>query len=70
MMRATTMLPSRDIPLLYPACPSCGRALRFARTVPGTGGLAELQTFSCRECSLWITESADKHSSWNRPESS
>ena len=48
MMRATTtMLPSRD-----PACPSCGRALRFVRTVPGTGGLAELQTFSCRECSL------------------
>jgi hypothetical protein len=29
MMRATTtMLPSRDIPQLYPACPSCGSALR------------------------------------------
>ena len=36
MMRATTMQPPRDIPLLYPACPSCGRALRFARTIPGT----------------------------------
>jgi hypothetical protein len=59
MMRAVTMQPSRDIPLPYPACPSCGRALRFARTVPGTDGLAELQTFSCRECSLWITESAE-----------
>jgi hypothetical protein len=35
MMRAMTMQPSRDVPLLYPACPSCGRALRFARTVPG-----------------------------------
>ena len=70
MMRATTMLPSRDIPLLYPACPSCGRALRFARTVPGTQGLAELQTFSCRECSLWITESADEHPSWNKSKSS
>ena len=56
MMRATTtMLPSRDIPRLYPACPSCGRALRFVRTVPGTGGLAELQTFSCRDCSLWVS---------------
>jgi hypothetical protein len=55
MMRATTMMPSRDVPLLYPACPSC---------VPGTDGLAELQTFSCRECSLWITESADEHPSW------
>ena len=61
MMRATTMLRSRDVPLLYPACPSCGRALRYARTVPGTDGLAELQTFSCHECSLWITESADDH---------
>jgi hypothetical protein len=70
MMRAMTMQPPRDIPLLHPACPSCGCALRFARTVPGTQGLAELQTFSCRECSLWITESADEHSSWNRPESS
>jgi hypothetical protein len=36
-------------------------ASRFARTVPGTQGLAELETFSCRECSLWITESADEH---------
>ena len=70
MMRAMTMQPSRDVFLLHPACPSCGRALRFARTVPGTDGLAELQTFSCRECSLWITESADEHPSWNRPKSS
>ena len=66
MMRATMMLPTRNIPLLYPACPSCGRALRFARTIPGTNGLAELQTFSCRECSLWITESVDEHPSWNK----
>ena len=60
MMHATTMQPSRDISLLYPACPSCGRALRLARTVPVTDGLAELQTFSCRECSLWVTEAADE----------
>ena len=69
MMRATTMQPPRDVPLLHPACPSCGR-LRFARTVPGTQGLAELQTFSCRECSLWITELADEHPSWNSFKSS
>jgi hypothetical protein len=67
MMRAMTMQPSRDVPLLYPACPSCGRALRFARTVLGTNGLAELQTFSCRECSLWITESAGEHPAWLNP---
>jgi hypothetical protein len=65
MTHAMTMQTSRDVPLLYPACPSCGRALRFARTVPGTDGLAELHTLSCRECSLWITESADE-----RPQSS
>jgi hypothetical protein len=71
MMRATTiMLPSRDIPLLYPACPSCGSALRFARTVPGTDGLAELQTFSCRECNLWVTEGADERRSWDHLKSS
>ena len=69
MMRTMTMQPSRDVSPLHPVCPSCGRALGFARTVPGTQGLAELQ-FSCRECSLWITESADEHSSWNRSKSS
>ena len=57
MMRAMTMQPSRDIPLVYPACPSSGRALSFARTIPAANGLAELQTLNCRECSLWITES-------------
>jgi hypothetical protein len=70
MMRATTTQPSRDHPVLHAACPSCGRALRLARIVQGTGGLAELQTFSCRECSLWITESADEHRSWNKFKSS
>jgi hypothetical protein len=63
MMQATTMQPSRDYPVLHAACPSCGRALRLARTVPGADGLAELQTFSCRECSLWVTEAADERHS-------
>ncbi len=70
MMRAMTMQPSRDIPLVYPACPSCGRALSFARTIPGANGLAELQTLNCRECSLWITESAEQHFEWSKPERS
>ena len=70
MMRALTMQPPRDVPLLYPACPSCGRALRFARTVPATNGLAGLQVLSCRECCLWITESADEHPEWSKPKSS
>jgi hypothetical protein len=70
MMRAMTTQPCRAVPLLCPVCPSCGRALRFVRTVPGAAGLAELQTFSCRECSLWITESTDKHPEWSKPKSS
>ena len=69
-MRATTMQPSRDVRLLYPTCPSCGRALSFARTIPAANGLAELQTLSCRQCSLWITESADQHPDWGKPKSS
>jgi hypothetical protein len=70
MMRAATMQPSSDVPVLCHACPSCGRPLRFTRTVPATDGLAELQTLSCRECSLWITESADEHPAWLDPKSS
>ncbi len=70
MMRAMTMQPSRDISLVYPACPSCGRALSFARTIPAANGLAEMQTLNCRECSLWITESADQHFEWSKPERS
>ena len=70
MMRAMTMQPSRAISLVYPACPSCGRALSFARAIPAANGLAELQTLNCRECSLWITESAEQHFEWSKPESS
>ena len=70
MMHAATMKPSQDVPLLYPACPSCGSTLHIARTVRGTNGLAALQTFSRRECSLWITESADKSPQWSKPRSS
>jgi hypothetical protein len=69
-MRAATMQPSLDVPHLYAACPSCGGALRFARTVPGSEGFTDLQTFSCRECSLWITESADEHPRQSKPKSS
>ena len=70
MMRAMTMQPFRDILLVYPTCPSCGRALSLARTIPAANGLAELQTLSCRECSLWITESVDQHPNWSKPKTS
>jgi hypothetical protein len=48
-----------DHTLLQPACPSCGRMLCFTRTIPGTNGLAELRTYGCRECGVWVTEAAD-----------
>jgi len=67
MMRAMTMQPSRDVLLVYPTCPSCGRALSLARTIPAANGLAELQTLNCRECSLWITESAEEQPEWSKP---
>jgi len=59
-MMQETMGSAREQPLSQPVCPSCGGALRVARTVPGTNGFVELKIFSCRECSLWITESADE----------
>jgi transposase-like protein len=43
-----------------PACPSCGRALRLSRVTPGTGGLADLRTYACRECGVWVTEADNR----------
>ena len=65
MVCASTMTPSRDGPRPYAACPSCGRALRLVRSIPGMDGLTALQTYSCRDCSLWVTEAADEGSSQN-----
>jgi hypothetical protein len=39
-------------------CPSCGEALRFARTVLQIGDLSELQSFECKPCGLSITAQA------------
>jgi C4-type Zn-finger protein len=59
-MQTTLTRTSNDYPVPHASCPSCGQALRLARTVRGTGGLVDLQTFSCRECSLWVTEAAEQ----------
>jgi hypothetical protein len=37
-------------------CPSCGGALVRARTIRENDGFVDLQIFSCRTCSLWLTE--------------
>jgi C4-type Zn-finger protein len=58
-MLAALTRPSKDFSAS--ACPSCGQALQFARTVRGTDGRVDLQTFACRTCSLWVTEAAEEH---------
>jgi hypothetical protein len=47
---------------LTPCCPSCGAAMRFVRSIPRIGGLAELQTFECRACGVSITEALNPKS--------
>jgi hypothetical protein len=39
-----------------PLCPHCGKAMRFARSIPGIGALPELWTFECRECVEAVTQ--------------
>jgi hypothetical protein len=65
MMQAALSHPIKDYFVSHTACPSCGGALQLARTVRGTDGLADLQTFSCRTCSLWVTEAADERKAHN-----
>lgn len=45
-----------DDTILQPLCPSCGKALRLSQLTPGTRGLADLRTYACRECGVWMTE--------------
>ena len=45
--------------IFQPACPSCGRVLRLSRITPGSNGFADLQTFSCWECGVWVTQAAE-----------
>jgi C4-type Zn-finger protein len=52
---------SKECFVSHATCPSCGQALRLARTVRGTGGQVDLQTFTCRACNLWVTEAAEEH---------
>src|SRR6185369_15246356 len=40
------------------ACPSCGNPMRFARAISQADGLAELQTYDCKECGVAVTEAA------------
>ena len=44
--------PSDELPL----CPSCAAPMVLARTWPRVGGLAEMQTFECKRCTIVFTE--------------
>ena len=46
-------------PILQRSCPSCGKAMRLARTIPKLGGLPELHTFECRPCGVSETTEAE-----------
>ncbi len=39
-----------------PLCPSCGKPMHLARTIPGIGGLPELHVYSCKQCGVSVTE--------------
>jgi len=45
---------------LAPPCPSCGRPMGLTRTIPGSPGLSELQTYGCKACGVWVTETKDR----------
>ena len=47
--------PSDELPL----CFSCSAPMALARTWPRVGGLAEMQTFECKRCSIVFTELAN-----------
>ena len=47
--------PSDELPL----CPRCAAPMVLARTWPRVGGLAEMQTFECKRCSIVFTELAN-----------
>jgi rubredoxin len=38
-------------------CLSCGKTMRVARTIPGSGELPELRTYDCKACGVVFTES-------------
>ena len=56
MDTATRIKPAVEGPL----CPSCGRPMRFVRSVPRLGALPELRTFECKACGVTYTEAVER----------
>lgn len=53
------MRPVGEHNLLQPACPICSRPLRLTRAAPRATNHAELRTYGCTGCGVWLTEAAD-----------
>jgi hypothetical protein len=53
------MRPIGDHNALQPACPICSRPLRLTRVTPRDGDVAELRTYGCTGCGVWLTEAAE-----------
>jgi hypothetical protein len=53
------MRPIGDHNAMQPACPICSRQLRLTRVTPRDGDLAELRTYGCTGCGVWLTEAAE-----------
>jgi predicted RNA-binding Zn-ribbon protein involved in translation (DUF1610 family) len=49
--RAMERAPTND-----PLCPSCGIAMKLARTIPGTADLRPLNVFECAACGIYYSE--------------
>ena len=54
------MRPIGDHNALQPACPICSRPLRLTRVTPRDGDVAELRTYGCTGCGVWLTEAAEE----------
>jgi hypothetical protein len=54
------MRPVGEHNVLQPVCPICSRALRLARTKARAGDHAEIRTYGCTGCGVWLTEAAQE----------
>jgi hypothetical protein len=57
------MRPFGEHSVMQPACPICSRPLRLTRVTPRSDGLAELRTYGCAGCGVWLTEAAENDES-------
>jgi hypothetical protein len=54
------MRPVGEHNVLQPVCPICSRALRLARTKARDDDHAEIRTYGCTGCGVWLTEAAQE----------